>query len=407
MSIRSWQVSDRSNGTMTAEPLRIIRKRPYTATSTRAKSFFVYEPDKQVLPGLPHARRQLPDHIDRVYGEVYVLGPVLIVAVFTFVLEVGEERQLERLLTEDAESLVTILGPREFSPHSVRDVKKQRLRDRRNAVTVRCQDWVTEVLPGHLSAVTEGLGQPTTVLLSLKDGKPFSTHSTYMALLDLVNTALAQQFDDPSYLYLTNPIDMEPNNRSTAVFNEGVAAGPGAGVDPDASPEIVHEKLSPLMVADALWAALSSFDPRMRDTRMAMVRLDLASVSDATLFALSTSLLESSTDLAAIATDVGLLAENAALIWLDMPNLNALQPAPGWIAEPTGTIKKRFLLAKVEAIVTEEQKLRELLQTMVGTKRDETNISLQKSLGRYTKVLIALTVVLVIAAGITIGVQLS
>ena len=59
-----------------------------------------------------------------------------------------------------------------------------------------------------------------------------------------------------------------------AAFNEADAVGSGWFRDPGAAPEVFHEAISSLMIAEGLNAALLSFQPRLRDVRADLNQLD-------------------------------------------------------------------------------------------------------------------------------------
>jgi hypothetical protein len=165
--------------------------------------FWIREPDRNpVFPGITQAWAHVPDGVDRIYGDVNVLGPSLVVLVLTFVFTESTAATMDRQLRVDGESQLRRQGSR-FAIHDARGEKKDRVWAARQDISVVCQNWASTAFPGMLSQVTEGFGRPTCGLVTLALGTPFMTHQQYMANLELVNNHLAYRFVNHEYLFWT------------------------------------------------------------------------------------------------------------------------------------------------------------------------------------------------------------
>ncbi len=378
--------------------------------------FWITPPTSRGGSLLSRALAPLPTGIEHIYAEYNVLGPSLVAFVLTFVLAAAEATSIDVAIREDAESRLDRFGPRSLSIRTVRDVKKERVRTAREDVTKRCQDWIIATVPGTLSAVEEGLGPPTCALISLKQGTPFGTHAEYMTLVDLVNDWLAERFVSPDCLYLAYPIDISPNNRMTGAFNEGDALSQQWLHDVGAAPELFHEAISSLVIADGIYAVLRSYEPKLRDVRTSLNRLDFEKVTGPELIALRSRLLGISRDIATVSSDVSVLVNDPGAIWTDLLPMVPLQQSGSPSATPDATTagKRRMLTSTVASLQSEEANLRELILVTSSSTSEVTNLDLQtkvlnltNKLNGLTTWLIILTVVLVILGVATLVVQLT
>ncbi|MFZ0383888.1 MAG: hypothetical protein WAL38_39105, partial [Solirubrobacteraceae bacterium] len=247
-----------------------------------------------------YGRTSLPSGIDRIYSDCYVLGPSIVAVVFTFVLADDEAKRLDAALRDDAESRLDLLGPTNFSVKTVRDIKREQIRRIQDEVVRRCRSWLKDTMPGTLSATQEGLGPPTCALISLATGKPFDTDAEYMALLNLMRPYLVEKFVAHDFLFLIRPISRATDGGLVAAFNEADAVGRGWLAALGAAPEIFHEAITSLMVADGLNAALLSFEPQLRDVRADLNQLDFKKASGSQVIALRNRLLGISRDLSIV-----------------------------------------------------------------------------------------------------------
>jgi len=361
-----------------------------------------------------YGRTSVPSGIDRIYGDYYVLGPSVVAVVLTFVLAGDEAKRLDAALREDAESRLDHLGPMKFSVKTVSDIKTERIRGIQDDVGGRCLAWLKDRMPGMLSATAEGFGPPTCALMSLAVGKPFDTQAGYMALLDLMRPYLVEKFVSHDFLFLIRPISGPTDNGMVAAFNEADAVGSGWLRDPGAAPEVFHEAISSLMIADGLNAALLSFEPRLRDVRADLNQLDFDNAAGPQVFALRNRLLGISRDLSIVSGDVTVLLNDAFMIWRDFSPLVQVKPigATSAAAEATADTKQRQLRAVMESLQAQEVGLRELILVTSASTSETRNLELQtqvlgltNKLNGLTKWLIILTVVLVILGVAALVVQ--
>ncbi len=377
--------------------------------------FWIVPPTSQGGSVLSHALTSLPTGIERIYAEYNVLGPSLVAFVLTFVLAAAEATSIDVAIREDAESQLDHLGPQSVSIGTVHDVKRARVRAAREDVTKRCRDWMIAMLPGTLSAVEEGLGPPTCALISLKQGTPFGTHAEYMTLVDLVNDSLAERFVWPDCLYLAYPIDISPNNRMTGAFNEGDALSQQWLHNVGAAPERFHQAISSLMIAYGVYAILRSYQPKLRDVRTSLNRLDFEKVTGPEVIALRSRLLGISRDVATVSSDVSVLVNDAGAIWTDLLPMVPLgqSASPSATPDATAAAKRHMLTSTVASLQSEEANLRELILVTSSSTSEITGLDLQtkvlnltNKLNGLTTWLIILTVVLVILGVATLVVQL-
>jgi hypothetical protein len=346
---------------------------------------------------LGHGRTTLPAGFTRIYGEYYVLGPSLVALVLTFVLNREESKRLDAALRDDAESRLDRLAGGGFSHKSVRDVKKERIRNVRDDIGQRCRSWIKDKMPGTLSAVQQGLGPPTCALVGLTQGVPFQTHSEYMALLDLVNEFLAERFVVPDFLFLAYPIDVEPNNRMLGAFNEGEAVAQQWVSDASATPECFHEAISSSLIADGIYAVLLSYEPKLRDMRNELNRLDFDKATGQEVAGLRNRLLGISRDVSTVCSDVTILVNDAFAFWSDLyPVVRLRRNATSSSAEETADAKRRLLRAVIASLETQESNLRELILITSASTTETRSLELQTNVLNLTTKLNGLTTWLII-----------
>lgn len=321
-----------------------------------------------------------------------MFGRSLLALVLTFALTEGEARRIDAVLHDD-------------------DVKRERIYDVREEVTRRCLEWLKSRVPGTLSAAIEGLDPPACTLVSLAAGKPFDTQAGYMELLDLSEPSLAEKFIRHEFLSL-----IPAGDGLMAAFNEADAVQAGWTSDLGDTPEIFHWEISSLMVADSLKAALLSFEPRLRDIRAALNRLDIEKPAGTQVVELRDHLLGLSREVATVFGDVTLLVDNdiAGWIWSEFSPLTRVNPNEGFSAVPetTADTKRRQLRTAMEMLQAQEVNLRDLILVISQSMSDTQNLELQKrvlgltdGLNRLTKWLTYLTVVLVILGVATLVIQ--
>jgi hypothetical protein len=361
-----------------------------------------------------YGRTSLPSGIDRIYSDCYVLGPSIVAVVLTFVLADDQAKRLDAALRDDAESRLDLLGPTNFSVKTVRDIKREQIRRIQDEVVRRCRSWLKDTMPGTLSATQDGLGPPICALISLATGKPFDTDAEYMALLDLMPPYLVEKFVAHDFLFLIRPISRATDGGLVAAFNEADAVGRGWLAALGAAPEIFHEAITSLMVADGLNAALLSFEPRLRDVRADLNQLDFEKASGPQVIALRNRLLGISRDLSIVCSDVTVLVDDGLIIWADLSPLVRvkLSSDTSAAAETTADTKRRQLREVMESLQAQEAGLRELILVTSASTSETRNLELQTQVLRLTnrlngltKWLIVLTVVLVILGVTALVVQ--
>jgi hypothetical protein len=350
-----------------------------------------------------HARTDIPAGVDRIYLEYYVAGPSIVAVVLTFALDEDEGRKLDALLREDVESRLDRFGGGRVSVRTVEDIKKERIRGIRDDVTRRCLDWLKEQMPGSLSTTTEGLGAPTCALVTLAEGRPFENQAPYMNLLDLRLALIAQKFIAHDFLFLTHPISSRHDNEMLASFNEAAALSGTWLPELWAAPEVFHEAISSLTIADALYAVLLSFEPRLRDVRADLGKLGLDLATGSEIVQLRNRLLGISRKVSTVCGDVSVVLDDAVLIWRELRPLTWVQPvgttAP---ADITADMKKGQLRTTMEGLQAQEAGLRDLILVTSQSMSETRNLELQtkvldltNKLNGLTKGLIVLTLVLV------------
>jgi hypothetical protein len=252
-------------------------------------------------------------------------------------------------------------------------------------------------------------------LISLATGKPFDTDAEYMALLDLMRRPyLVEKFVAHDFLFLIRPISRATDGGLVAAFNEADAVGRGWLAALGAAPEIFHEAITSLMIADGLNAALLSFEPRLRDVRADLNQLDFEKASGPQVIALRNRLLGISRDLSIVCSDVTVLVDDGLIIWADLSPLVRvkLSSDTSAAAETTADTKRRQLREVMESLQAQEAGLRELILVTSASTSETRNLELQTQVLRLTnrlngltKWLIVLTVVLVILGVAALVVQ--
>ena len=350
-----------------------------------------------------HARTSIPVGVDRVYGEYVVAGPSIVALVLTFALDDTEAKKLDVALRDDAESRLDRLGERKFSIPTVENVKKERVCAVRDDAARRCRSWLNDRMPGTLAATKEGLGPPMCGLLSLAKGEPFKTDAPYMHVLDLKSDFFASRFMNQEYLFLTTPLNTSADNAMVGAFNEAQALENRGLEHVEAAPEIFHEAIFSLMIAESLYAALLAFGPRLRDLRSNMSKLDLDTTSDPQVLGLRNQLLGVCRDLSILYSDLVIVLDDAGIIWREFRPLRSVRRTGSSSVLTTADTKKRQLRTTMEGLQAQETGIRDLIlvtSQAIGETRDldlHTKVlGLTNKLNRLTTWLIVLTVALVI-----------
>jgi hypothetical protein len=357
----------------------------------------------------------LPVGIDRIYGEYYVLGPSIVAIVLTFALTADDAIKIDTALRENVESRFDRVGAND-SVKTVRDIKLERVRGIQDGVIRRCREWLRDKMPGTLSATTEGLGPPICLLVSVAVGKPFDTQAGYMGLLDLVRAYFVEKFVPYEFLFLVHPIAGAADGSTVAAFNEADAISHGWVHDLKDSPELFHQAISSLMIANGLNAALRSFEPRLRDIRADLNRLDIDNPAGTKVIELRNRLLGLSRELSTVCTNVAVLLDDVIMIWADFSPLVRVT-LNGDTSAPSGTTadtKRQQLRLVIESLQAQEAGLRDLILVTSQSMSDTRNLELQTqvlgltdSLKALTKWLIFLTIVLVVLGVVTLAVQVG
>ncbi len=218
-----------------------------------------------------------------------------------------------------------------------------------------------------------------------------------MSLLSLKLLYFAQKFVSLDSLFLTYPLGSPRDNELIAAFNEPEALGSSWLPDIGAAPEVFHEAISSLMIAEGLNAVLLSFESRMRDVRTDLSQLDLDKAAGSQIVALRNRLLGVSREVSIVCRDVTVLVDDAARIWRDLLPLAWLQPTSG-TAEPTETTadaKRRQLRRLMESLQTHETGLRDLILVTSQSINETRNLALANTLKWLTIALALLTAALV------------
>lgn len=379
---------------------RIIRaQRDYMYSE--GNFWFVADP-KHIAHPASHVLIKLPQGIDRIYCLYYVIGPSLIALVLTFILAADESVQIDTVLRTDVESRLDREGG--FSGiKSVRDVKKERIRDIREEMEAKCRSWIKGTMPGTLSTAHDGIGAPTCALISLAKGIPFTTGGDYMALIDLARDQAAYRFSRYDFLYFTFPIDVDQSKEMTCAFNEGLVVAQRWESNLSRTPEIFHQAIFPLMIAEGIHAVLYSYQPRLNEIRDSLNKLDFGKAKGREIISLRTRLLEITPEILSICKNVTVLLDDAVDIWSNLDPLEPLRLSP---ARPriaiTAATRQRQLRAAVAALESEEANLRELIVVTSTSKSDTMTLQLTRRITWLTIWLVVLTVILVALGLLTI-----
>jgi hypothetical protein len=365
-------------------------------------NFWIFAEAADTSSPLKRARADLPEGIGRIYCEYFVVGPSLVAIVLTFVLQDDVASRIESALREDAESRIDRSGD-SVSRKTVQDVKRERVVNIRSELEVRCRNWIETQMPGTLSGDGD-IRHPSCVLLSLAEGTPFETQSGYMSVMNLVNGQVAEKFESLNFLYLNHSIGLGPVDSMTAAFNEKEALAQQWVDDLSAAPEVFHEVIAALLIADGMLAVTYSFERTLRSIRNELNELDFEKATGPEVIALRNRLLSISRDVSTVCGDIDVVLEDPSWLWSDLYPLVPVQPSSSSsLPVATADAERRQLRAAVTGIRSQEANLRELiLVTSASTSETrglelQTNIlTLTKTLGRLTKWLIILTIVLVL-----------
>jgi hypothetical protein len=288
-----------------------------------------------------------------------VLGPSIVAVVLTFVLVPDEATRIDVAVREDVESRLDRHGT-SFSTKTVAAVKREGIRSVQGEVTRRCLEWLKNKMPGTLSVATEGIRPLTCALVTLAVGKPFDTSADYMMLLGLRQQSLVMKFPGHDFLFLVHPLD---GSVQVAAFNESDARQSGWLHDPEYAPELFHERIASLMIADGLIAALHSFERRLRIIRADLNQLDIDESAGTRVIRLRNQLLGLSREISTVCGDVTIFLDNAFMVWADFAPLIPVRPDDGSAAslEIKAERKRQQLRAVVQSLQAQEAELRELI----------------------------------------------
>jgi hypothetical protein len=362
----------------------------------RAQFVFISDPSRGLrLRG--YGKVSLPEGIERIYGQSYVLGPSLVAVALTFVLTDAEAGRLDTALRDEAQSRVERTGSTQYTPKTVYHVKSERAHGIQDELSKRCLAWLKKKFPGTLVA-GDGLRVPVCSLLSLAEGKPFHTQAEYMRLLNLTNGFFAYKFARPDFLFLTPRIGRTRERELIAAFSEADALSPGSYPDLSAMSEIFHEAFSPFMIIEAVQGVLRSFKSRMRDIRSDLEKLDFDHATELQVLGLRNQLLGMSRDIAIVSGDAAIVVDDAVMIWADYPLLVPVDPSQSLppTAESTADATRSNLRSLMANLQAQETGLRELVLITSQAINDAQNMQLQKKVLTLTGRLSWLTIVLVI-----------
>lgn len=354
----------------------------------------------------------LPSGIARIYCEYYAIGQSIMAMVLTFVLDADEAKRIDRVAREDAES--------RLDGHRVRTVsaiKSERIRDVREDVVGRCRAWLKDRMPGTLSASNEELSPPAWPLISLATGKPCANKDEYMNLLDLGLwfPALVETFVGDDFLFLVHPRGGLWEGELVAAFNEADAVRGGWPADLLRAPELFHQRIASLMVANGLDASLHWFERRLREVRAELNGLDINQPVGTRVIRLRSRLLELSREVTTVSSEATTSVDYSEMIWGDFWPLARLNLPGDTTAYPqiTADTKRQQLRATVASLEAQEAELRDLILVVSQSMSETRNLELQtqvlgltNSLNGLTKWLIILTIVLVALGVATLVVQL-
>lgn len=343
-----------------------------------------------------YGKASMPTGVERIAGQLYVLGPSMVALVLTFVLADSEAGCLNKGLSDDAESEIRRSDSGMVGVKTVFQAKYERVQDLLDGLGGRCLDWLKAWASGTLGA-DDGLDVPLCSLISLAQGKPFETQGEYMRLLDLASGFSASKFARPDYIFLTPRTSRKRPREFVATFNETDASE--SYPDLSVAPEILHEAIFPFMVVLALEGILRLFESRMRGTRSDLAKLDFSKGMEPRVVGLRNHLLELSRDIAVVCGDIkGVIEDNTALsILADYPLLVPVdqnQPSPP-PARSAAEARRKNIGEFIENLKRQEAELRELVLVTSQAVSDVQNAKTQKRLNWLTIALVFLTVALV------------
>lgn len=337
----------------------------------------------------------LPVGIERIVGQVHVLGPSLVTVVLTFVLEHNQAIRLDEALR----SQVSAENPGSQSRAALRNVfqvKYERVEKVLDDVVGRCQDWLKNWVSGTLAG-GDGRRVPACSLISLAEGQPFQTPGDYMRLLNMsAGASGAMRFARPDYMFLMDLGARKRRRNLAASFNEQQASE--TWPDVEVQPEILHQNLHPYMAVLALEGVLDSFEARMRSTRSALAGVSLGNRREVGAATLRDNLLELSRDIAIACGDIKGAADDrtAAALWADYPLLlTAASGKPLGDALDPGAVPRMNLGEVMRNLRSQETELRELVLVTSQAASDAQNVKTASSLNKLTIWLVVLTIVLV------------
>ena len=345
----------------------------------------------------------LPAGIERIVGQVHVLGPSLVTVVLTFVLEHDQAIRVDEALR----SPVSAEAPGSQSRAALRNVfqvKYERVEKVLNDVVGRCQDWLKNWVSGTLAG-GDGRRVPACSLISLAEGQPFQTSGDYMRLLNMSaeRASGARRFAGLDYMFLMDLGARKRRRNLAASFNEQQASE--TWPDVEAQPEFLHQNLHPYMAVLALEGVLDSFQARMRSTRSVLAGVSLGNRREVGAATLRDNLLELSRDIAIACGDIkGATGDRtAASLWADYPLLLTVASGkPLGDALDPGAVPRMNLGEVMLDLRSQETELRELVLVTSQAASDAQNVKTTSSLNKLTIWLVVLTIVLVVLGVVTL-----
>ena len=407
--------------------------RPITEHIAEARKGYIYAHENFWVTGDSSSRlwrncivATLPAGTERVYADLYVIGPSLIGIAYSFVLAPEEQNRLHEALSNDATSEPEInAGRRRIK--TVYDQKKERARCAIETIEQRCRDWVKQNFSGTLSNTRESLRAPACALIELAQGKPFASDARYLRVLDLSARPGSYSFNAIDMrFFICYSFEGDFESKITAAYSERDRED--SLVRQTMLPEVFHQAVVPLLITEGIYSLLRSYYPALRDIRMDLSRLDLDSAKPAEILALRTRLLKLAPKISTTCREVSLLTDDAIAIWADFRTLEPIHrhqasrrgPKARWsrlvsrrprsaeqISDPsasaiTADTKQRQLREAVVALQSEESNLRELILTTASSKSETVNLELANSLRNLTRWLVTLTILIAVIGGITL-----
>jgi hypothetical protein len=342
----------------------------------------------------------LPTGIERIVGQVHVLGPSLVIVVLTFVLEHNQAIRLEEELRSQVSAEELAL---QSAPRNVFRVKYKRVEKVLDDVAGRCQDWLKNWVSGTLAG-SDGRHVPACSLISLAVGQPFETPGDYMRLLNMSAEASgAMRFAQPGYMFLIDLGARKRRRNLAASFNEQQASE--IYPDLEVQPEYLHRHLHRYMAVLALEGVLDWFEARMRITRSALAGVSLGNGREMGAAALRDKLLGLSRDIAVACGDIKGAANDrtAASLWAGYPLLRtAASGEPLGDPLDPGAVPRTNLGEAIRDLRSQETELRELVLVTSQAASDAQNAKTTSRLNKLTIWLVALTIILVGLGGVTL-----